>query len=210
MTSFNDEINISLKSNSTGISVGEIRRLIDMELQHDSRLVVILDHNRADDSYLVALVSNLVEVATSRDFLFSSATTGAAFDISVLPDFSVRVWKQQIDSSPIFGVIPDNFTQELFQFSLGLQSDHQTSNSLRGEYEVEFADHIWVHRGKEIDAISLLGHSENKLLSNFRFFEIWREPNFAISLADVILENNLGLNLFEEFLTNDAIRMELV
>lgn len=86
MTNFGTNLENSASPNSPTIRVGDIRRAVDMELIHDSRLVVVLEHNRKDDSYVVALVSNLIEVATCQDFILSSKVTGAAFDVSVLPN----------------------------------------------------------------------------------------------------------------------------
>jgi hypothetical protein len=181
-----------------------------MELIHDSRLVVVLEHNRADDSYLVALISNLIDVATAEDFLLPSEVTGAAFDISVLPEFSTRIWKQQIDSSPLFGILPINVTNAIIGSISSSLPQLEDSSILRGEYQVQFADHVWVFRGKEIDALNLLGHSVDKTKSNVRFFEIWREANIDRSLTDIILENDLGVEILDDFLTNDSIRLELV
>lgn len=210
MSSFENTTRNVANLDPTSIQIGEIRRAVDMELLNDSRLVVTLKHDRADDSFLVALVSNQVEVATPHDFIFTSDITGAAFDISVLPEFSAKVWKQQLDSSPIFGAVPEKLVNQIRLEVQGKDSDETGLNIQRGEYEVEFADHVWLYRGKEIDALNLLGHSDDKSFSNARFFEIWREPNVELSLVDVILENNLELDLLEDFLTNDSIRMELV
>ncbi len=209
MTKFETSLENSDSSISPTIRVGDIRRAVDMELIHDSRLVVILEHNRADDSYLVALVSNLLEVATSEDYLLPSVVTGAAFDISVLPEFSTRIWKQQIDSSPLFGTVPENVKNEIVR-DASLVAHLEDSSIPRGEYEVQFADHVWVFRGKEIDALNLLGHSVDKTQSNVRFFEIWREAYIDRSLTDIILENDLGVEILDDFLTNDSIRLELV
>jgi hypothetical protein len=204
------DIGISSESNNYKISLGEIRRVLDMELRNDSRLIITLDHNRADDSYLVALISNLIEVATPRDFVLVSETTGAPFDIAVLPDFSTRVWKQQLESSPVFGVLSRPNVSEIARSVTGISDNSSQALIPRGEYIPEFGDHIWLHRGKEIDALNLLGHPNVNSQSNLRFFEIWREPNTEMSLTDIILNNDLGVHLLEEFLSNDSIRMELV
>lgn len=192
------------------IKMGEIRRLIDMELQHDSRLVVVLEHIRADDSYLVGLVSNLTEISTPRDVLFPADVTKAPFDIAVLADFSARVWRQQIDTSPVFGVIPSSSLSVIKSALCGSGIDDPGGQLARGQYLPEFGDHVWLYRGKEIDALNLLSQSNSISESNIRFFEIWRQPNSELSLTDLILQNQLGVDLLEEFFTNDSIRMELV
>jgi hypothetical protein len=192
------------------IKLGEIRRLIDMELQHDSRLVVVLEHNRADDSYLVGLVSNLTEISTPQDLHLPADLTKAPFDLVVLADFSARVWRQQLDTSPVFGVIPTPSLFEIKDAVYRLGSDESGSQLERGQYLTEFGDHVWLYRGKEIDALNLLSQSNSISESNIRFFEIWRQPNSEVSLTDLILQNQLGVELLEEFFTNDSIRMELV
>ena len=58
------------------IKVGEIRRLVDMELKNESRLVVIVSINRADESAEVVLINNMLEIATPRDILLSTQLTG--------------------------------------------------------------------------------------------------------------------------------------
>jgi hypothetical protein len=155
-------------------------------------------------------VSNQIEVATPQDFLLTSQVIGADFDVSVLPEFSTKVWKQQLESSPIFGFVPESISQEIIQSISSHDAGNDFSNTPRGEYEVEFADHVWLFRGKEIDALNLLGHSLDKSQSNVRFFELWRQPNVELSLTDILLENNLELSLLDDFLTNDSIRMERV
>lgn len=210
MTNFGTNLENSASPNSPTIRVGDIRRAVDMELIHDSRLVVVLEHNRKDDSYVVALVSNLIEVATCQDFILSSKVTGAAFDVSVLPEFSTRIWKQQIDSSPIFGSVPRDIINVIRGDVYSSVTHLENSSIPHGEYEVQFADHVWVYRGKEIDALNLIGHSVDKTKSNVRFFEIWRETHIDRSLTDIILENDLGVEILDDFLTNDSIRLELV
>lgn len=210
MTNFGTNLENSASPNSPTIRVGDIRRAVDMELIHDSRLVVVLEHNRKDDSYVVALVSNLIEVATCQDFILSSKVTGAAFDVSVLPEFSTRIWKQRIDSSPIFGSVPRDIINVIRGDVYSSVTHLENSSIPHGEYEVQFADHVWVYRGKEIDALNLIGHSVDKTKSNVRFFEIWRETHIDRSLTDIILENDLGVEILDDFLTNDSIRLELV
>jgi hypothetical protein len=194
----------------TEIKVGEIRRIIDMELRNDSRLVIIVSINRADESAEVVLVNNLLEIATPRDVLLSTQLTGAPFELVLLPDFTTRVWKQQLDSSPVYGSL-DEDKIKCWISENNSESIVKTNNSdLRGVYLPEFADHVWLFRGKEIDALNLLGHLSDILTSNQRFNEIWREPNKAMQLTDIILENNLDISLFDNFFSNDAIRLERV
>jgi hypothetical protein len=136
--------------------------------------------------------------------------TQAPFDLVVLADFSARVWRQQLDTSPVFGVIPTPSLFEIKDAVYRLGSDESGSQLERGQYLTEFGDHVWLYRGKEIDALNLLSQSNSISESNIRFFEIWRQPNSEVSLTDLILQNQLGVELFEEFFTNDSIRMELV
>jgi hypothetical protein len=192
------------------IKVGEIRRLVDMELRNESRLVVIVSINRADESAEVVLINNMLEIATPRDILLSTQLTGAPFELVLLPDFTTRVWKQQLDSSPVFGNLDENEINVWINENNSENIIKANNSDLRGIYLPEFADHVWLFRGKEIDALNSLGHFFDILNSNQRFNEIWREPNKAMQLTDIILENNLDISLLDNFFSIDAIRLELV
>jgi len=197
-------------TNQSELKVGQIRRLIDMELRNDSRLVLITSINRADDSVEVVLVNNMIEIATPRDILLSQQQTGAPFELVLLPDFTTRVWKQQLDSSPVFGNLDENKINVWIYKNKSEIIIKANNSDIRGNYLPEFADHVWLFRGKEIDALNLLGHLPDILISNQRFYEIWREPNKAKKLTDIILENNLDISLLDNFFSNDAIRLERV
>lgn len=201
--------------NLTEIKVGEIRRLIDMELKNDSRLVVIVSINRADESAEVALVNNLLEIATPRDILLSTQVTGSMFELVLFPDFTTHVWKQQLESSPVFGNLDASKVQSWIKDNYIHDNNIKSISGLndsnkRGVYLPEFADHVWLFRGKEIDALNLLGHVPEISVSNLRFYEIWRKPNESMKLTDIILENNLDVSLIDKFFSNDSIRLELV
>ena len=201
--------------NLTEIKVGEIRRLIDMELRNDSRLVVIVSINRADESAEVALVNNLLEIATPRDILLSTQVTGSMFELVLFPDFTTHVWKQQLESSPVFGNLDASKVQSWIKDNYIHCNNIESISGLndsnkRGVYLPEFADHVWLFRGKEIDALNLLGHVPEISVSNLRFYEIWRKPNESMKLTDIILENDLDVSLIDQFFSNDSIRLELV
>ena len=62
----NSELNPDEESESytgTSVSKGQIRRVVDMDLRNDSRLVLVCKVNIEDDSAYVTLVNNLVEIA---------------------------------------------------------------------------------------------------------------------------------------------------
>jgi len=197
------------------IKPGEIRRLIDMELQNDSRLVVVVRYNRVDESALVALVSNLTEIATPRDILLPIELTSAPFKLSLLPDLLTLVWKQQLDSSPVFGTldpanleiwIEENLAPKLMQ----QESKNTDPVSRRGAYTPEFGDHVWLFRGKEIDALNLLGHSFNFYESFSKFNQIWRQDESQINVTDLIANNDFSFEEVDSLYSTDAYRYELV
>jgi hypothetical protein len=197
------------------IKPGEIRRLIDMELHNDSRLVVVVSYNRVDESAVVALVSNLIEIATPRDILLPTAMTSAPFDLSLLPDFLTLAWKQQLDSSPVFGTLePANleiWIEENQTSNLGeLESRHTDRIFHRGAYTPEFGDHVWLFRGKEIDALNSLGHSFNFYDSFSKFNKIWRQDDSQIRLTDLISNNDFSFEEIDSLYSTDAYRYELV
>jgi hypothetical protein len=197
------------------VKPGEIRRLIDMELQNDSRLVVVVSYNRVDESALVALVSNLIEIATPRDILLPTALTSAPFDLSLLPDFLTLAWKQQLDSSPVFGSLEpadlEIWIKENQAPNLGeLESRHTDRIFHCGAYTPEFGDHVWLFRGKEIDALNSLGHSFNFYDSFSRFNEIWRQDVSQIRLTDLISNNDFSFEEMDSLYSTDGYRYELV
>ena len=197
------------------IKPGEIRRLIDMELQNDSRLVVVVSYNRVDESALVALVSNLIEIATPRDILIPTESTSAPFDLSLLPDFLTLAWKQQLDSSPVFGSLEpadlEIWIEENQAPNLGeLESRHTDRIFHRGAYTPEFGDHVWLFRGKEIDALNSLGHSFNFYDSFSKFNQIWRQDDSQIRLTDLISNNDFSFEEIDSLYSTDAYRYELV
>lgn len=197
------------------VKPGEIRRLIDMELQNDSRLVVVVSYNRVDESAVVALVSNLIEIATPRDILLPTLLTSAPFDLSLFPDFLTLVWKQQLDSSPVFGTLEqadlEIWIKENQAANLGEPESIRTGQlSHRGAYTPEFGDHVWLFRGKEIDALNLLGHSFNFYDSFSKFVAIWRQDDGQLNLTDLISNNDLSFEEIDGLYSNDAYRYELV
>ena len=147
----NSKLNPNEESESdTGppVSKGQIRRLVDMDLRNDSRLVLVCKVNIEDDSAYVALVNNLVEIATERDLLLPALKTGASFDLALLPDFKVRVWKEQIEQSSIFGSV--NFKEMLeidnYQVPPFLHYENfsaQLKSLDIGSFIPEYGDHVW-------------------------------------------------------------------
>lgn len=209
--------NEELESN-TGISVrkGQIRRVVDMDLCNDSRLVLVCKVNIEDDSVYVALVNNLVEIATERDLLLPTIRTGASFDLALLPDFKVRVWKEQIEQSPIFGSVNSKEMLEIDNFQAPLfLNEENFSAQLKlleiGSYIPEYGDHVWKFRSDEIDAITALGHFENQQVSTERFLKKWSPLLDKESTLEVVIKEKMDFNeVYLYILTNDAIRCERV
>lgn len=213
------ELNLNEESESnTGASVseGQIRRVVDMDLRNDSRLVLVCKVNIEDDSAYVTLVNNLVEIATERDLLLPTLITGASFDLALLPDFRVRVWKEQIEQSPIFGSVNPKVTRDIHNYqSTPVVNEKDSSDRVKfldiGSYIPEFGDHVWKFRSDEIDAINALGHFENQQISTDRFLKKWSPLLKKESMLEIVIKEKMD---FEEvylyILTNDAIRGERV
>jgi len=215
----NSKLNSNEESQSntgTTVSKGQIRRVIDMDLRNDSRLALVCQVNIEDDSAYVVLVNNLLEIATERDLLLSTSTTGANFDLALLPDFKVRVWKEQIDQSPIFGSVNSQEMVEITTFQVP-PVPHQGNFSAKlklldiGSYVPEFGDHVWKFRSDEIDAITALGHLKNQQVSTERFLKKWSPLLENESTLDVVIQENMDFNeVYLYILTNDAMRCERV
>lgn len=207
---------VSGSPTGTSASKGQIRRVVDMDLRIDSRLVLVCKINIEDDSAYVTLVNNLVEIATERDLLLPTLITGASFDLALLPDFRVRVWKEQIEQSPIFGSVNPKVMREIDNYqSTPVVNEKDSSDRVKfldiGSYIPEFGDHVWKFRSDEIDAINALGHFENQQVSTDRFLKKWSPLLKRESMLEVVIEEKMD---FEEvylyILTNDAIRGERV
>lgn len=198
------------------VSKGQIRRVVDMDLRNDSRLVLVCKVNIEDDSAYVTLVNNLVEIATERDLLLSTLITGASFDLALLPDFKVRVWKEQIEQSPIFGSVNSKEMLEIENYQVPSVLNAENSGAHFklieiGSYIPEFGDHVWKFRSDEIDAITVLGHVENQQVSTERFLKKWSPLLDRKSTLEVVIQEKMDFNeVYLYILTNDAIRCERV
>jgi hypothetical protein len=198
------------------VSKGQIRRVVDMDLRNDSRLVLVCKVNIEDDSAYVTLVNNLVEIATERDLLLSTLITGASFDLALLPDFKVRVWKEQIEQSPIFGSVNSKEMLEIenYQVPSVLNAENFGAHFKLldiGSYIPEFGDHVWKFRSDEIDAITALGHVKNQQVSTERFLKKWSPLLDRKSTLEVVIQEKMDFNeVYLYILTNDAIRCERV
>lgn len=206
----------SESSTGTTVSKGQIRRVVDMDLRNDSRLALVCQLNIEDDSAYVALVNNLVEIATERDLLLSTSTTGASFDLALLADFKVRVWKEQIEQSPIFGSVNPQEMVEIDNFQVPPvlhQGNFSTQLKLLniGSYIPEYGDHVWKFRSDEIDAITALGHFEDQQVSTERFLKKWSPLLEKESTLNVVIQENMDFKeVYRYLLANDAIRCERV
>ena len=215
----NSKLNPNQESESytgTSVSKGQIRRVVDMDLSNDSRLVLVCKVNIEDDSAYVTLVNNLVEIATGRDLLLSTLITGASFDLALLPDFKVRVWKEQIEQSPIFGSVNSKEMLEIDNYQVpSVLNDENFSAQIKlldiGSYIPEYGDHVWKFRSDEIDAITALGHFENQQVSTDRFLKKWSPLLEKESTLEVVIQEKMDFNeVYLYILTNDAIRCERV
>jgi hypothetical protein len=215
----NSKLNPNEESESyigTSVSKGQIRRVVDMDLRNDSRLVLVCKVNIEDDSAYVTLVNNLVEIATERDLLLSTLITGASFDLALLPDFKVRVWKEQIEQSPIFGSVNSKEMLEIENYQVpSVLNENNFSVQLKlldiGSYIPEYGDHVWKFRSDEIDAITTLGHFENQQVSTDRFLKKWSPFLKKESTLEVVIKEKMDFNeVYLYILTNDAIRCERV
>jgi hypothetical protein len=206
----------SESNTGASLSKGQIRRVVDMDLRNDSRLVLVCKVNIEDDSAYVTLVNNLVEIATVRDLLLPRLITGASFDLTLLPDFKVRVWKEQIEHSPIFGAVNPTVMNEIENNqSTPVLNEMDSRDRVKlldlGSYFPEFGDHVWKFRSDEIDAITALGHFENQQVSTDRFLKKWSPLLKKESMLEVVIEEKMDFKeVYLYILTNDAIRCERV
>ncbi len=178
-------------SNSYGdIRPGQIRRLIpdpdEFSFFDESRVVVILEsHQHLDGTATVALMNNLIEIATDRDFVLLSDETACPFDLALWIDFTSRVKITQLTGTPAYGELDSSTLKNIDNLAsvapdVGLTSIIGTHHWKLGEYLPIIGDSVWVYRSNEMDALSTLGIPVSDEMTMDRFFN-QQKVNFSLS-----------------------------
>jgi hypothetical protein len=143
---------------------GEIRVLVEnddlIERKNISRIVVVMgDHSHVDGTYTVALLDSLYEIATDRDFLIPTNLSSAPFPLALWIDFTVRVLKEQLENSPVIGLLNSSWLRKAENlaavlFDQGFEDTTDINVWQIGEYRPIFGDKVWAYRSGEMDVLN--------------------------------------------------------
>jgi len=177
-----NSIDVSSTPKQSRINAGEIRRLVSdpetINLEGQEKLVVVIEsHENLDGTATVALVDGLIELATDRDFILPSAVTSSPFDLALWIDFTTRVLVEQIEESPIFGVVDPvklKYTANLASVAPN-QSFYEFKTKFPfslGKFVPHFGDKVWSRRSNEMDSLNQLSVSLDSDETMKRFLKI--------------------------------------
>jgi hypothetical protein len=172
------------------IRAGQIRRLIpdpdEFSFFDESRVVVILEsHQHLDGTATVALMNNLLEIATDRDFVLPSDQTACEFDLALWIDFTSRVKITQLIGTPAYGDLDTSTLKHIDNLAsvapdMGLTAIIGVHPWQLGEYLPIVGDNVWVYRSNEMDVLNTLGIPVNDEMTMARFFD-QQKVNFSSS-----------------------------
>jgi len=140
---------------------GQVRLLKSTDTNIDSRYVLILNSNPIQETATVALISNLTNLATERDYISKRAEAKSQFDLAILLDFQTIADFDQIQESPLFGEICPLCCKFLFANSVyesnhpvKFPQDHDCLTS--GDFPIQLGDTVWSMRNLEFEALEAL------------------------------------------------------
>jgi hypothetical protein len=187
-------------SQTNKVEVGEIRRLAsnpnEFNINDDEKLVVIIEtHEYLDGTATVALVDGLVELATDRDFLLPPDVTSAPFGLSLWVDFTARVLIEQLQDSPVFGLVDPKklkFTSNLASVAPnGSLYEYKEKFPFElGKYVPFFGDNVWLRRSNEMDSLNELSVSLDSDETMKRFLKI-NHQQMQVSTLNQVRVNGL-------------------
>ena len=133
---------------------GEIRLVSDPDGNLAGRYGVIISINPLRETAKIALINNLTNLATVRDFIASSKSTSAPFDVTIITDGINTVDLMQVRNSPRVGIICKKCVDAVKSQSESLdfaniQSSLITDCLERGHYDIKIGDPVWNLRDAE-------------------------------------------------------------
>ena len=180
----------TLSNSYDNICPGQIRRLVpdpdEFSFFDESRVVVILEsHQHLDGTATVALMNNLLKIATDRDFVLPSDQTSCQFDLALWIDFTSRVKITQLIDTPAYGELDSSTLKHMDNLAsvapdVGLTAIIGAHPWQLGEYLPIVGDNVWVYRSNEMDALNTLGIPVSNEMTMARFFD-QQKANFSSS-----------------------------
>ena len=181
-------INTSLDKNVTR---GDIRLVTDPEGKLAGRYGVVIAINPLREIASVALLSNLPNLATVRDFVALSLKTDAPFDVTVITDGINDIELSQIANSPRIGKICRNCLVAIKNQSQSLDFDTSikpifTDCLNQGHYKIQVGDPVWNLRNQEFSNWNdlCLAVDENMLIlrEGLKIREFIDQNDFIVSI----------------------------
>lgn len=133
---------------------GEIRLVSDPDGNLTGRYGVVISINPLRETAKIALISNLTNLATVRDFVASSKSTSAPFDVAIITDGINTVDLVQVRNNPKVGIICKKCVDGVKSKSESLNfGDVQSSSTMdcieQGHYNIKIGDPVWNLRDAE-------------------------------------------------------------
>lgn len=135
------------------IRVGQVRTLSSLSESSAPQLVVVANIRPAHEEATVILLNNLVEIATTRDFLGTMADGTDHLDIVICADFFGLVRYTQLGSK-VFGQACALCVEEVLAYSLNDTENIRASLPnhgcfKRGVYQPLVGEEVWHMRNTE-------------------------------------------------------------
>ena len=133
---------------------GEIRLVSDPDGNLAGRYGVVISINPLRETAKIALISNLTNLATVRDFVASSKSTSAPFDVAIIADGINTIDLIQVRNNPKVGIICKKCVDAVKTKSESLnfkdaQSSPKTDCIKQGHYDIRIGDPVWNLRDTE-------------------------------------------------------------
>ncbi len=150
-------------ANSQPLRAGQIRKLRPSENGGHSRLVLIVEQDRRDGTYLVFLLNNMVDAAIPRDLCLSTEFTAANYEIVLMTEYLARANPEDFELERILGSIDETEVDRIRLIAhnnpFGRLPDTLISPYVRiGQFPMQKYDSVWHFRSSEFDNFLKLTH----------------------------------------------------
>jgi hypothetical protein len=176
-------------ANSEPLRVGQIRKLRSNKNGGNSRLVLIVEQDRRDGTYLVFLLNNMVEAAIPRDLCLSKKVTSSNYEIVLMTEYLARANPEDFELERILGridaVVVNRIRSIAHNNPFGKLPDVITSPDIKlGKFPMQKFDSVWHFRTTEFDNFTKLTYirDETHLISidyafrTLKQFEVLKDP----------------------------------
>ena len=174
------------------LKVGQIRKLRANKKGGSSRLVLIVEQDRRDGTYLVYLLNNMVEAAIPRDLCLRTNLTSAKYEIVLMTEYLARANPEDFELESILGsidqVIIDRIRSIAHNNPFGKLPNIIVNEDIRiGQFPMQKYDSVWQYRLSEFDNFLKLTHvrdesyviSMDYALRSLLQYELLRDPELV-------------------------------